>query len=140
MKVTDLSFDDIKEGEVYEFTKKITCDDVLKYADLTGDFNPLHVDKEFGEKSQFKQNIVHGMFVASLFSRLIGMHCPGKNSLYFSQTLNFKLPIFYDDTITIKGTVVAKSNAIRLVTLKTEIIKEEKICISGEAKIKVVEG
>jgi len=139
MKVADQRFADIKEGEIYQFTRKITFDDVLKFADLTGDFNPLHVDKEFGKNSQFKQNIVHGMLAGSLFSTLVGMNCPGKNSLYLSQTLNFKKPIFYDDTITVKGTVIAKNDVIHLITLKTEIIKEGKVCINGEAKIIVLE-
>ena len=140
MKAKDLSLSDIKEGETYQFTKKITGNDVLEFANLTGDFNPLHVDKEFGEKSQFKRNIVHGMLVGSMFSTLIGMYCPGMKSLYLSQTLNFKIPIFYDDTVTVKGTVTAKNDAIHLITLKTEIIKEGKICIKGEAKIKILEN
>ena len=140
MKAKDLSLSDIKEGETYQFTKKITGNDVLEFANLTGDFNPLHVDKEFGEKSQFKRNIVHGMLVGSMFSTLIGMYCPGMKSLYLSQTLNFKIPIFYDDTVTVKGTVTAKNDAIHLITLRTEIIKEGKICINGEAKIKILEN
>lgn len=139
-KAADLSLADIDVGEKYQFTKKITADNVFKFADLTGDFNPLHTDKKFGEKSQFKRNIVHGMLAGSLFSTLVGMYCPGKNALYLSQTLNFKLPIFYDDTIIVKGTVIAKNDAINLITLKTEIIKEEKVCISGEAKIKILGG
>jgi len=138
MRAADLRFADIKEGEIYQFTKKITSDDVLKFADLIGDFNPLHVDKEFGKKSQYKQNIVHGMLVASLFSTLVGMYCPGMKSLYLSQTLFFKMPIFYDDTVTVKGTVTAKNKAINLITLKTEIIKEGTVCINGEARIKVL--
>src|SRR3989344_420032 len=138
-KAVDLSFADIVEGEIYQFTRKITPDDVLKFTVLTGDFNPLHVDKEFGAKSQFKQNIVHGMLAGSLFSTLVGMHCPGKKALYLSQTLNFKTPLFYDDTVTVKGTIIAKNEVIRLITLKTEIIKKGKVCINGEAKIKVLE-
>lgn len=139
MKINDLRFADIKEGGIYQFTKKITYDDILKFAYLTGDFNPLHVDKEFGKKSQFKQNIVHGMLAGSLFSTLVGMHCPGKRSLYLSQTLNFKKPLFYEDTVTVKGTIIAKNDVLLLITLKTEIIKEGKVCINGEAKIKVLE-
>ena len=139
MKVADLRYADIKEGEIHQFTKKITHDDILKFAYLTGDFNPLHVDKEFGKKSQFKQNIVHGMLAGSLFSTLVGMYCPGKRSLYLSQTLNFKIPLFCDDTVTVKGTIIAKNDVFLLITLKTEIIKEGKVCINGEAKIKVLE-
>ncbi len=139
MKVANLDISEINKGDVYSFNKKILEEDVLRFADLTGDFNPLHVDKEFGEKSKFKKNIVHGMLAGSLFSTLVGMYCPGKNALYLSQTLNFKLPIFYNDTITVNGTVIAKNDAINLIILKTEIIKEEKVCISGEAKIKILE-
>ena len=84
MKAKDLSLSDIKEGETYQFTKKITGNDVLEFATLTGDFNPLHVDKEFGEKSQFKRNIVHGMLAGSMFSTLIGMYCQGMKSFYIS--------------------------------------------------------
>ncbi|NQT45937.1 MAG: MaoC family dehydratase [Candidatus Omnitrophica bacterium] len=140
MKAADLSLADIHVGQIYQFTKKITSDEVLKFADLTGDLNPIHVDKEFGEKSQFKRNIVHGMFAGSLFSTLVGIYCPGKNALYLSQTLNFKLPIFYDDDIAVKGTVTAKNNVINIITLKTEIIKDGKVCINGEAKIKLIEA
>ena len=140
MNETELRFEDIVEGGVYQFSKKITSDDVLKFANLTGDFNPLHVDKEFGDKSQFKGNIVHGMLAASLFSTLIGMYCPGKNSLYLSQTLSFKNPIYHEDTIIVRGTVVAKNISIEMVTLTTEILKDDKVCISGEAKIKVLKG
>jgi acyl dehydratase len=134
-KIADLNFADIKEGATYQFTKKITRDCVLKFADLTGDFNPLHVDEEFGKKSQFQKNIVHGMLAGSLFSTLVGMNCPGKRSLYLSQTLNFKAPLFYDDIVTVKGTVIAKNEAVRIITLKTEIEKEGKVCINGEAKV-----
>lgn len=138
-KAAKLSFADIKEGGVYQFTRKITPHDVTAFAGLTGDLNPLHIDKEFGEKSTFGRNIVHGMFAGSLFSTLIGMHCPGKNSLYLSQTLHFTAPLFFNDTIMVRGTVIAKDEAIRLITLQTEIIKEGKVCVRGEAKIKVME-
>ena len=138
MKAKNLSLSDINEGEIFQFIKKITIEDVRKFASITGDFNPLHVDKKFGENSQFKKNIVHGMLAGSMFSTLIGMYCPGMKSLYLSQTLNFKIPIFYNDTVIVKGTVTAKNDAVNLITLKTEIIKEGKVCINGEAKVKVL--
>lgn len=140
MKIADLNFADIKEGQVYQFTKKITHSDVLEFANLTGDFNPLHVDDEFGKKSQFKQNIIHGMLAGSLFSALIGMNCPGKKALYLSQTLNFKVPLFYGDTVIVRGTVIAKNRVIHLITLKTEIIKKRKACVYGKAKVRVLEN
>lgn len=140
MKTADATLADIREGRVYQFTRKISSDDVARYAELTGDVNPLHVDKEFGASSQFGRNVVHGMFAAGLFSTLIGMHCVGSKVLYLSQTLHFRGPIFHDDTVTVKGVVVSKNVAIRLVTLNTEILKDGKVCINGEAKIKVLDG
>jgi acyl dehydratase len=99
----------------------------------------LHVDEEFGKKSVFNKNIAQGMLIASLFSTLVGMHCPGEKCLYLSQTLNFRSPVFYDDTITVKGTVVSKNDSIKVITLKTEIIKAGKAVITGEARVKVLE-
>jgi 3-hydroxybutyryl-CoA dehydratase len=138
-QAADLKFSEITIGSIFEFNKKISKEDVLSFAKLTGDFNPLHVDEKFGENSKFKKNIVHGMFTGCLFSTLVGMHCPGKNCLYVSQTLNFKSPLFYGDTITVKGTVVSKSDALKMVTLKTEILKEGKVAVNGEAKVIVIE-
>ncbi len=138
MKIANLAIDEIKNGDIYSFNKKILKEDVFKFADITGDYNPLHVDKNFGKKSKFKRNIAHGMLAGSLFSTLVGMHCPGKNALYLSQTLSFKFPIFYGDALIVKGTVIAKNDSINLIKLKTEIIKNKKVCISGEAKIKIL--
>jgi 3-hydroxybutyryl-CoA dehydratase len=134
-----LCYPDIKEGEIFLFERKISKEDVMDFAKLTCDFNPLHVDEEYGKKSQFKQNIAHGMLAASLFSTLVGMHCPGEKSLYLSQTLNFRKPIYYNNMLTVKGTVVNKNDSLKILTLKTEILKEGKVMIDGEAKVKVLE-
>lgn len=138
MKAANLTIAEIKNGDIYSFNKKISEDDVLKFAEITGDHNPLHVDKNFGKKSKFKRNLVHGMLAGSLFSTLVGMYCPGKNALYLSQTLSFKFPIFYGDVVIVRGTVMAKNDSINLINLRTEIIKNKKVCISGEAKIKIL--
>ena len=133
-----IKYSDIIIGAVYSFEKEIAEQDVAGFAQLTGDFNPLHVDKDFGKKSQFEKNIVHGMLLGSLFSTLIGMFCPGEKGLYISQNLNFKLPVFYGDVIKVKGTVVNKNDSIKLLTIKTEILKLDKVMVTGEAKVKVV--
>lgn len=136
---SNISYSDIQVGAVYTFERIFSEKDLAEFARLTGDFNPLHVDREFGAKSKFKQNIVHGMLAGSLFSTLVGMHCPGENSIYLSQTLKFKNPIFPGDKLIVKGTVVNKNDSIRMVTLKTEIFVKDVAVISGEAKV-VVSG
>ncbi len=70
-------YDEIDIGSVHSFTRTITHDDVLKFAELSGDLNPLHLSEVFGRSSQFGKNVVHGMLTASLFSTLLGMYCPG---------------------------------------------------------------
>lgn len=138
MIVASLRYADIRVGSIYEFERTITPEDVLKFAELTGDYNPLHIDHKFGVQSQFGKNVVHGMFAASLFSTLVGMYCPGKHCLYMSQTLQFRKPVFYGDNIIVRGTVVEKSDGIHMVTFKTEILRDNEILISGEAKACVV--
>jgi 3-hydroxybutyryl-CoA dehydratase len=137
-KAANISYSDIKEGDVFLFERKISKQDVMDFAKLSGDFNPLHVDEDFGKKSPFNRNIVHGMLAGSLFSTLIGMYCPGEKSLYMSQTLNFRLPLYYGETITVKGTIINKNDSIKMVTLKTEILKDDKIVIDGEAKVRLL--
>jgi len=133
-----MTYDDIKIGAVYEFKKTITQAEVMKFAELSGDYNPLHSDPEFGARSQFGQNIVHGMLGASFFSTLVGMYCPGKQSLYLSQTLQFKKPLFYNDQIIVRGTVTDKQDSVQVIILKTEILKNNEVIISGEARVRVL--
>ncbi len=138
-KAAKLNYSDINNGDIYSFKRRISKQDVMDFAKLSGDYNPLHIESEFGKKSQFKSNIVHGMLVGSLFSTLIGMHCPGEKSLYLSQTLNFKKAIYHDNTVTVKGTVISKSDSIKMIILKTEILKDGEVMIDGEAKVKVLD-
>ena len=137
-RVANLKFEEIEVGDIFQFTRIIFEKDVLAFAALTGDYNPLHTDKQFGKESQFKQNIVHGMLLGGLFSTLVGMYCPGENNLYLSQDINFRLPVFYGDTVLVRGTIKNKNESIKLIIIKTEIIKDKKIVLSGEAKVKLL--
>lgn len=133
-----MKYQDIQVGAVFSFERKITPEDVLRFAEISGDFNKLHIDKEFAAHSQFAKNIVHGMLCGSLFSCLVGMHCPGENSLYLTQSLQFKSPVFYGDAVLVRGTVVSKHDSIQMVTLRTEILKGGEIVVDGEAKVKIL--
>ena len=132
----ELSYDDISIGQQESFMIKITASMVEKFSNLSGDLNPLHMDNEFAESSSFKKRIVHGMLLASFFSQLIGMKLPGKNALYFSQTLNFRSPCYIDDEIEVVGKVTEKSDSTQIITVSTSIFNKSKTClIDGIAKI-----
>ena len=134
--LNELSYDDISIGQQESFIIKITESMVEKFSNLSGDLNPLHMDNQFAESSSFKKRIVHGMLLASFFSQLIGMKLPGKNALYFSQTLNFRSPCYIDDEIEIVGKVIEKSDSTQIITVSTNIFNKSKTClIDGIAKI-----
>ena len=135
-KFNELSYNEISIGQQESFIIKITESMVEKFSNLSGDLNPLHMDNEFAESSSFKKRIVHGMLLASFFSQLIGMKLPGKNALYFSQTLNFRSPCYIDDEIEVIGEVTEKSDSTQIITVSTTIFNKSKTClIDGIAKI-----
>ena len=139
-KAVEYRFDDLKIGQKFKFTKKITEKLLDDFATLSGDQNPLHMDESYAIKTPFKKRVCHGMLLASFFSRLIGMYLPGKNALYFSQSLNFKLPCFIGDEITVEGEIVDKSMATKILVLNTTICNQSGKClIDGIAKVIVRE-
>ncbi len=93
------TFDDLSIGQQAFLKKTITESDLSHFIAITGDMNPLHVDKTFAEKTFFGQRIAHGMLSASLFSTMVGMHIPGFGDIYPSQTLEFLGPVFMGDTL-----------------------------------------
>jgi len=131
-------FDEIKVGLEYRFTEKITRSSINSFANLSGDYNPLHMDEDYAKNTKFKKCICHGMLLASFFSKLVGMYLPGKNALYFSQTLNFQNPCFVNDIVIIHGQVIDKSDSTRIITLKTSIHNKMGLClVDGIAKVMI---
>ena len=130
------SFDEIKIGLEHSFEETINEELEENFAKISGDFNPLHMDEQYAKKTKFGKRVCHGMLLASFFSRLVGMYLPGKNALYFTQNLNFVEPCFIGDIIVVKGEVVDKSEATRMVKLKTTIKNHEgKLLIEGTAQV-----
>ena len=132
----EYNFEDLFVGQKANFLKKIDDELMNNFAKLSGDFNPLHMDEEYASTTNFGKRVCHGMLLASFFSQLVGMYLPGKNSLYFSQTLNFRNPCFVDDNITIEGEIIEKKSNMKLITLKTIIHNQTGTClIDGIAKV-----
>ena len=137
-KPSEYSFDEIKIGMQKNFQVYISEDMLDDFAKLSGDYNPLHMNEEYASSTSFKKRVCSGMFLATFFSRLIGMYLPGKHALHISQSLNFVNPCFLDEKITVEGEVIDKSIATKIITLKTTIINEsKKIIINGTACVKI---
>ena len=133
---TDAKLDNLHIGQKIEFTEVISESMVEKFAKLSGDYNPHHMDESYAEKTKFKKRICHGMLLASLFSKLTAMYLPGQGSLYISQTLNFVSPAFIDDIVTASGEITKISSSTGIVRVKTEITNmNNNLLVSGEAKV-----
>ena len=121
-----------KEGDQRSITKQFVENDVISFAKITGDNNPIHIDEEYASKTRFQRRLVHGILVSGLISAVLGMHIPGPGSIYISQSLNFKAPVFIGDRITTTATILAIRVDKPIATLET-------ICRNQDNTI-VVEG
>ena len=137
-KIVEYYFNEIKIGLKRNFQVTITESMLNDFAKLSGDFSPLHMDQEYAASTSFKKRVVHGMLLASFFSRIDGMYLPGKHALYFSQTLNFVNPCFVGEKITVEGEVIDKSLATKIIKLKTRVTNEQgKVLVHGESRVLV---
>ena len=135
-KSTNYKFDDITIGLTKEFSIEITESMINNFAEFTGDYNELHMDKSYASTTSFGKRVCHGILLASFFSRLVGMSIPGKNALYFSQSINFQSPCFIGDQILVRGEVIEKSGFEHMITIKTTILNQDSKClIDGIAKV-----
>jgi 3-oxoacyl-[acyl-carrier protein] reductase len=130
----------IKVGDSETVARKITIDDINLFVELSGDDNLLHIDKEFASRTSFKDPVVHGMIGASFISTVIGTKIPGDGALWYSQSLEFLLPVRIGDRLEITATVIKKIDRLNSIELTTEIHNQKKqLVTSGIAKVKIVE-
>ena len=135
---SEYTYNEIKIGLKKEFSVKITESLVNDFAKISGDYSPIHMDIEYASTTSFKKRVVHGMLLASFFSRIDGMYLPGKHALYFSQTLKFVNPCFIDDLVTVQSEVIEKSDSTQIITINSQIINESgKILVKGLGKVLV---
>ena len=127
--------EDLTLGMSALFAKTMTDADVLAFAGVSGDHNPLHVNQEFAAGTRFKICIVHGMLTTSLWSTLVGTRLPGPGSAYMSQDTRFLKPVHVGDTVTARMTVVAIDEARQRVELDAEcLVRGEQVAV-GRAKV-----
>lgn len=137
--MTGMNFDFIKVGDTREFTHQLTTEDIQKFADLSGDYNPLHLKAEFARKTDFHKPMAHGMLSASFISTMIGMHLPGEGSLWLSQSLKFLRQAYVGDTLRIVAKVKQKSESTRVLVLETLVYNQRnEELIAGEAQVRVL--
>ena len=129
-------FKDISLGQTAEYEKQVTDADVRKFADISGDYNPIHLDDDFAKDSMFGARIAHGILTASHISAVIGYIFPGPGWIYLSQSLQFRAPVKIGDsvytTVEVTDTVPDKNT----VELSTICKVGDTVVLKGTATIK----
>jgi len=124
-------------GRVFQKQFVMSEEKVNKFADVTGDRNPVHIDEEYAKSTIFKQRICHGMLVSSCISNAIANDLPGPGTIYLSQTLSFKQPVFLDDIVTVSLEVTKIREDKNIMTIKTTCKNQNNVLvIDGEAVVK----
>jgi acyl dehydratase len=130
------SISQIETGESCECSFRVTADRVRKFADATGDHNPLHTDEDFARRSIFKRPVAHGMLSAGLVSGVLGTRFPGIGTIYLSQSMQFRRPVFIGDELTVRLTVLEKISAKNQIRIETLCVNQEgKAVLTGEALV-----
>ncbi|MCT4606102.1 MAG: MaoC family dehydratase [Marinisporobacter sp.] len=135
--VADKKYEEMEIGQTASLSKTITNEDIIQFATISGDRNPIHIDDHFALKSRFKKRIAHGMLTSSLISAVLGTELPGANTLYLSQNMKFLAPAYIGDELTASVEVMEKRDEKKLIILKT-IVKNQsgnKI-LTGQAVVK----
>jgi 3-hydroxybutyryl-CoA dehydratase len=124
-------------GTRAERIRTITEVDIVDFAQVSGDHNPLHLDPHYAAQTPFGGRIAHGFLTASIISAILGTELPGPGSIYLGQTLKFLAPVRVGDTVTVGVEVMAIREEKRIVTLRTDCINQDGILVlTGEATVK----
>ena len=135
-ELSEYTFDEIEIGLTKQFQITITESMIDDFAKLTGDFSPIHMDKDYASTTTFEKRVVDGMLLASFLSKIVGMYLPGKHALYFSQSLDFRQPCFIGDTITVSSIVIDKSPSTKILKIESKITNQVgKILLSGIGRV-----
>jgi 3-hydroxybutyryl-CoA dehydratase len=134
---TAYAFEDLQLGMEASFAKTVTERDIIAFAEVTGDKNPVHLDAGYAAKSMFKERIAHGMLTASYISAVFGIELPGPGAIYVSQTLNFRAPVWFGDHVMAKVKVVELIPGKRRARFECACTVSDKVVLEGEAILMV---
>ena len=130
-------FEDLEVGMEDAYAKTITDADVITFAGISGDTNPVHLNHEFASETMFEGRVAHGMLTASFISTVIGTKLPGPGCIYVSQNLRFKAPVKVGDTVMALCTITKMTPEKRMIEMETVCSVGGETVLDGEALIMV---
>jgi len=131
-----MKFSEVRIDQEYSTSFTISDEMVKTFAEITGDKNPVHLDEEYAKNTRFKKRICHGMLVASLISKVLGMDFPGPGTILVRQQLSYRAPVFVGETVKVHVKVVDKKEEKQRLILQTNVIKSDgTVAIEGQAEV-----
>jgi len=137
LNLRTLYFEDLSVGMTETLSKTISSADVVGFAQLTGDRNPIHLSEHFAAKTSFGGRIAHGLYTAGLISAVLGTRLPGPGAIYVSQTLHFRAPVRIGDTVDVIVTVAELMPERLRARLTGTCQVGDEVVLEGEALVKV---
>lgn len=129
----------INVGDRFSRTRDVTDELIRKFAEISGDFNPIHLDEEFAAKTRFGRRIAHGMLTGAFISAVLGQEFAERKIVYLSQTMRFVAPVFIGDSVTVTSTVSHIRDDKGIVTLQTICTNQNaEEVVTGESKVMVL--
>lgn len=129
----------LKIGDSFSRTREVTDALVRAFAELSGDFNPIHLDEEFAARTRFGRRIAHGMLTGAFISAVLGQEFAERKIVYLSQTMRFIAPVFIGDSVTVTSTVSHIRGDKGIVTLQTICTNQNgEEVVTGESKVMVL--
>lgn len=132
-----LYYDDLEVGMTETLAKTVLSSDVVGFAEVSGDRNPVHLSEHFAARTPFRTRIAHGLYTASLISAVLGTRLPGPGAIYLSQTLNFKAPVRIGDLVEVRVTVIELIERGHRARLACTCSVGDTVVLEGEAMVKV---
>ncbi|MFT5258330.1 MAG: 3-hydroxybutyryl-CoA dehydratase [Saprospiraceae bacterium] len=140
MNLKGYTLEQLSIGMQDNYERTVTDEDIHQFAQVSGDHNPVHLDAEFAAGTRFKARIAHGMLSAAFISTVVGTKLPGPGSIYVSQSLKFRAPVYIGDTVITTVTVTDINERKGFVTLNSTCSVEGKDVVRGESVMMVAKA
>lgn len=131
----NITYDELNVGDSATYTRTLTEQELILFAAVSGDVNPVHLDREYAANTIFKERVAHGMWSGALISAALATIMPGPGTIYLEQSLNFRRPVKLEDTLTVRLTVARKEEKHRVVFDCEVRNQRDETVVVGEAKV-----
>ncbi|KIQ06015.1 MULTISPECIES: MaoC family dehydratase [Pseudomonas] len=128
-------YEDLDVGQTATYSKTVEERDILLFAAVSGDHNPVHLDAEYAATTLFKERIAHGMFSGALISAAVACTLPGPGTIYVSQQMTFQKPVKLGDTLTVRLEILEKRPKFRVLIATRVFNQNDELVVDGEAEI-----